>query len=472
MAKQTTTRTFRPSETPFVLALLLLATRIATSHAFFVDSWSNIRSSNTRNSNIGKPCNDQRLPQRLAWYQRNFCSLPVAPLYSADSDDDSHQQYDNGDAYDSQTLLSLRIQQLKDKEAQEARAVSQALTARVQELQQSKRMDDLLLDDTATSPQVVHLPVVCMDALLPQQPLEGRTEDPTFCVFLRDLGLGGRFVMTSLDPTTRKIRRHGVVVKIVAVDALKNGETAEEKEKDSLKQIPTAVDFQIMGQAQCRIIGADRQGMQARIGRWRRGYDPNGEEVVLGWGDERFVDAPKELVMDARYELDLDDQVENEKTGIESTDKLPSTEWNDLPVLVRLKALEDSKTNQDTLSKAQELSEMVDEWYGLASRADTYNNVNVTAATRIRRGEPGLWVEPDKLLARVSKQLGPRPPLEDPTAFCLWAAALINPLPPLGVSLEIRGRLLEAPTVQRRLEILELGLRRSIDNLRGRRPLV
>jgi hypothetical protein len=107
MAKKTTTRTFRPSETPFVLALLLLATRIATSHAFFVDSWSNIRSSNTRNSNIGKPCNDQRLPQRLAWYQRNSCSLPVAPLYSADSDDDSHQQYDNGDAYDSQTHTSL-----------------------------------------------------------------------------------------------------------------------------------------------------------------------------------------------------------------------------------------------------------------------------------------------------------------------------------------------------------------------------
>ena len=30
--------------------------------------------------------------------------------------------------------------------------------------------------------------------------------------------------------------------------------------------------------------------MKLRIGRWRRGYDPDGEESRLGWGDERFVD--------------------------------------------------------------------------------------------------------------------------------------------------------------------------------------
>ena len=47
----------------------------------------------------------------------------------------------------------------------------------------------------------------------------------------------------------------------------------------------------------------------------------------------------------------------------------------------------------------------------------------------------------------------------------------MNPLPPLGVSLEIRGALLEAATDEQRMAILERGLLRSIDNLKGIRPL-
>jgi hypothetical protein len=118
----------------------------------------------------------------------------------------------------------------------------------------------------------------------------------------------------------------------------------------------------------------------------------------------------------------------------------------------------------------QELIPLVEEWYALASDAKTYTNLNVTAATRVMRDQPGLMVDPEKLLQRVAKELGPRPE-DDPTAFSFWAAALINPLPVLGVSMEIRGRLLEAPTTQKRLKVLEFGLQRSIDNLTGQRPL-
>ncbi len=357
---------------------------------------------------------------------------------------------------ESPSILSQRIRQLQEKETREAQALSTALSTRLQELQKSESTDRLLQSE---STQIVNLPVLAFDALLPKQILEGRTDDPTFCVFLRELGLGGWFVMTSVDPLTRKIRRHGVLVKIVAVDALKT----DEMNQDRMTQVPTAVDFQMVGRARCRIIGNQRQGMTKRIGRWRRCHDPNGEQVLLGWGDERFIDASPNLIINATHD--------HEEMRDCNDNTHSSSEWNNLPVLINLEAMEaaDDDVTPDLQGKIEELSLLVDEWYSLAANTDTYKNMNVTASTRRRKGHPELRVEPDKLLARVAKQLGPRP--TQPTAFCFWAAAMINPLPALGVSLEIRGRLLEALTIQGRLEVVEGGLRRSIDNLRGRRPL-
>jgi hypothetical protein len=129
-------------------------------------------------------------------------------------------------------------------------------------------------------------------------------------------------------------------------------------------------------------------------------------------------------------------------------------------------------TTTTTQAMLDRITKLVDQWYDLASNVRTYENINVTAAARIQKGAPGLWVDPQKLLHRVRKQLGPMPSAQDkPTELCFWVAALINPLPVLGVSLEIRGQLLEAPTLERRCQVVERGLTRSIDNLTGKRPL-
>lgn len=64
----------------------------------------------------------------------------------------------------------------------------------------------------------MELPVVCLDALLPNQSLVGSTTDPTFCNLLRSIGLGGTFVITSLNTRARKIRRFGVLARIEIVD--------------------------------------------------------------------------------------------------------------------------------------------------------------------------------------------------------------------------------------------------------------
>ena len=344
------------------------------------------------------------------------------------------------------TFLAQRINELKSTEEKAGDALASGLSGRVKELQASQEMEQQL--ETGR----VSLPVISFDALLPGQRLQGSTQDSSFCCFLRDLGMGGWFVMTSLELKSRKIRRNGVLCKLEGIDAFNN------KNDPSNNRIPTAVDFSIVGTRRCRVVGPS-SAMTMRIGRWRRGYDPNGEESMLGWGDERFLDAAEDMA-----DLQVD-------TSMNDATPLDSTEWS--LVDIQCADLDDPNKVVDdaTLQKAESLTPLIDEWYELASTIQTYDNTDVTATRRIQSGRPGLYVDPLKLLERVLADLGPRPPVSQPTALAFWAAALINPLPALGVSLEIRGRILEAPSVQRRLEILELGLVRSIQNLKGERPL-
>lgn len=310
------------------------------------------------------------------------------------------------------------------------------------------------------------MPVVCFDAVLPGQHLVGRTDDPTFCRFLQHLGLGGFFVMTSLQPKMKMIRRHGVVCKILAVDA-RQATSNDDRDGSDSDYVPTAVDFEIVGHSRCRVVGPTIAHMKQRIGRWRRVYDPNGEESCLGWGDERFIDVPAELESTA-LAMENPPQTTNDAN-------LSDSEWSSCWVEIHLdwadmKIESDRNDSVRHATKVQHLRRLVYQWSDLASNPSTFENLDVTALTRIRKGQPGLWVDPSVLLKRVKRQLGENPP-DDPTAFALWAAALINPLPALGISMEIRGAILEAPTAERRLNVLEMGLVRSIDNLTGKRPL-
>ena len=368
-------------------------------------------------------------------------------------------------------VLQRRIQQIQDAEDQTSRALTTGLSYRIEELKASeqiqKRLDWSGEEQQQEQQQQQQrqpapcLPVVCFDALLPGQQLKGSTDDPTFCRLLRDLGLGGLFVMTSLDMNTRKVRRHGVVTKIEAVDSFRD--TKKQKEggpNDYFISAPTAVDFSLIALQRCRVLGPSN-GMTARIGRWRRAYDPNGEELRLGWGEERFLDHPM------GFEVS-----QNTTTIGPSGSELSDEEWSMNEVDCRLDVpTTDENVSEAIIVKAESLLPMIEEWYTLASNSKTYENTNVTVMTRIARGQPGLYVNPWKLLQRVRAQLGERPPPSQPTKLAFWAAALINPLPPLGASLEIRGFMLEAPNVRDRLRVLAEGLLRSIQNLKGERPL-
>ena len=263
--------------------------------------------------------------------------------------------------------------------------------------------------------------------------------------------------MVSVDARARRIRRNGVVARIEYVD-VDAPETSSWGGVGPGGEAPTAVDFCIVGRSRCRIVGPGTD-MVARIGRWRRGHDPDGEEAVLGFAEERFLDSPFGVAAKVNGGADFEHDI---------------GEWT--PVKIDCALMNESKEEitEDIVDKAESIVPLLDRWVELASNTKTYDNIDVVATARIKTGEPGLHTDPEKHIKGVLKDIGERPSkstTSDLNELCFWGAALVNPLPPLGVSLEVRGRMLEAKSINERLDLLQRTVERSIQNLEGTRPL-
>ena len=236
--------------------------------------------------------------------------------------------------------------------------------------------------------------------------------------------------MTSLNNRQRKIRRFGVIARIELVD-VDNNEDPNDLGKgvgigaqyDNHLSTPTAVAFSIVGKKRCEILGSSNTDMKLRIGRWRRGYDPDGEESRLGWGDERFVD--KADGGDTPF-IEVDSK---SASRISSDD----AQWNTNNILIIDEAYEDAQASSEAIAKATYLIPLIERWISLASDQTTFDNVDVVARTRRKSGEPGLSINASALIQKVQLEIGPMPSPTCPNAFAVWGAALINPLPPLGV---------------------------------------
>ena len=92
---------------------------------------------------------------------------------------------------------------------------------------------------------------------------------------------------------------------------------------------------------------------------------------------------------------------------------------------------------------------LVDQWIQLA---------------RERERKPG---QIDQLL----QDLGDIPSVEEPSERAFWVGALINPIPAMGVAMEIRPALLTASTAEGRIEVAFNGILRSIKHMDGSTPL-
>lgn len=89
------------------------------------------------------------------------------------------------------------------------------------------------------------------------------------------------------------------------------------------------------------------------------------------------------------------------------------------------------------------------------------------------------WIELARLNERSPGQidalledLGEMPPSDQPSERAFWIGALINPLPGMGVALEIRPALLTAKKAEQRVEVALNGIFRSIKYMDGSARLV
>jgi len=84
------------------------------------------------------------------------------------------------------------------------------------------------------------------------------------------------------------------------------------------------------------------------------------------------------------------------------------------------------------------------------------------------------WIElakenerhPGQIEALLS-QLGDIPPEHEPTERALWVGALINPLPSMGVAMEIRPALLVSKRAEERVQVALDGIMKSIRHMDG-----
>jgi hypothetical protein len=245
----------------------------------------------------------------------------------------------------------------------------------------------------------------------------------------------------------------------------------------------------------------DERASQA-LGRWRRQYDPEGDEPRLGWGEEPLLSLPEGVVAEGVVAEGVVAEgvvaegivaaaaaqgagINGEDKGAADENVAPSDPW--VPLRVRLLHGEAELVTTERMpstgggsssssagagvgglgssaadmpadavaraaaAKELELAELAGavlsalaEWEALARDSATYANVDVACAElRVQNGFPALRRDPAALLDGVKLDLGPRPDARaQPTAFALWVPALLNPLPALGVASELRASVL------------------------------
>jgi hypothetical protein len=111
-----------------------------------------------------------------------------------------------------------------------------------------------------------------------------------------------------------------------------------------------------------------------------------------------------------------------------------------------LRAIAKAKEFTESNSKLRNNSSMVDRWIELAKSVEQ---------------KPGQ-------IDRLLEDIGKIPPENEPSERAFWVGALINPLPSMGVAMEIRPALLTATTAERRVEVASDAIMKSIKHMEGK----
>ena len=326
------------------------------------------------------------------------------------------------------------------------------------------------------------MPVVCLDPMLPGQKLEIVSTDRTLGELVRTVGAGGSLAMIGIDHREKRLLRHGVAVVVETCgDAPPDGPDA-----------PPGVRATLSATRRLRVLGTT-----PIVGRWRRCYADDFSDsraTALGWGRESFV--RDDIVELAALDDAADKAIvvrDSNQADVDDDDTVAARPWTPTPIMwVDDDAVDDVARAAEITAAIAALEPLITRWKQLvvarsegsdepelaAGRASPVlrsasTSLAATAGrTTARAAEPAAPPSSAALvLERVLADIGPQPAATRPHSFALWAAALVNPLPPLGVAPEVRPAVLRAQCALARLEIVRRAFERSIANLDGSRSI-
>lgn len=216
--------------------------------------------------------------------------------------------------------------------------------------------------------------------------------------------------------------------------------------------------------AQCLVLDAmvPRQRLEVRIGPpfieplqkikqdgghlCMLGVDPRTQSVLRHGVEARIESLTSVTTLSGFYEMVL---IGGRRFSVLTS---ASSEWPPTERIfgARVGWLEELPCDQATIDRAAALDPLVAEWTRLVV-------------------ETGRERSPNQIKTLLA-DLGPMPDAEYADDRALWVAALINPLPALGVAFEVRPAALQATSAQERLEVVETGILDSIARLKRPGP--
>lgn len=191
----------------------------------------------------------------------------------------------------------------------------------------------------------------------------------------------------------------------------------------------------------------------ARLKTGQKVHLKSGVEVEIA-GKPKVTEAGLQLELKAGRRFRVEGDVEATPNGwtqatvqFLNPSEEDALEWDGDDPMTMARAMQNAKTFTDPNANTQDQAKsLVDTWLELA---------------RSKERQPG---QIDQLL----ESLGEIPSWEEPTDCAFWVAALINPIPALGVAKEIRPQILSAKTAEQRTQIALDGILNSIVYMQAR----
>ena len=253
------------------------------------------------------------------------------------------------------------------------------------------------------------LPLVVLDSMLPRQALEIQVNNALLIELVRDC-----------------VARESPYIGMLGIARLASGQQVH---------LTTGVEVEIV-KDRLHFL-PEGQGVKMALRATQRRFQIEEGSITTVGGEGGYTEATVKFLDSAQEE---EDEIQSSRDG-------PNEEYERTSVArAIMKADELTMTNgnmPDNLS-------LVDRWIELA---------------RERERSPG---QIDALL----EDLGEIPPSDQPSERAFWVGALINPLPAMGVALEIRPALLTAKKAEQRVEVALNGILRSIKYMDGSAGLV